>query len=97
VYKVLVGKAEGKRPLGRPRHRWDLSHSKSHVSRVTIWLPTALGFAHHKIFRTGAAIYIAVVVARSTGPNRPNNAFRVLLRLLQRLRENLRRRRPELW
>jgi hypothetical protein len=23
VYRVLVGKPEGKRPLGRPRHRWD--------------------------------------------------------------------------
>ena len=23
VYKVLVGKPEGKRPLGRPRRRWD--------------------------------------------------------------------------
>jgi len=23
VYKVLVGKAEGKRPLGRPRRRWE--------------------------------------------------------------------------
>jgi len=23
VYRVLVGKHEGKRPLGRPRHRWD--------------------------------------------------------------------------
>ena len=23
VHKVLVGKLEGKRPLGRPRHRWD--------------------------------------------------------------------------
>jgi hypothetical protein len=23
VYKVLVGKSEGKRPLGRPTHRWD--------------------------------------------------------------------------
>ena len=22
VHKVLVGKPEGKRPLGRPRHRW---------------------------------------------------------------------------
>jgi hypothetical protein len=22
VYKVLVGKPEGKRPMGRPRHRW---------------------------------------------------------------------------
>ena len=23
VYRVLVGKCEGKRPLGRPRHRWE--------------------------------------------------------------------------
>jgi hypothetical protein len=22
VYRLLVGKAKGKRPLGRPRHRW---------------------------------------------------------------------------
>jgi hypothetical protein len=24
VYRVLVGKPEGKRPLGRPRNRWDI-------------------------------------------------------------------------
>jgi hypothetical protein len=23
VYRVLVGKAEGKRPMGRPRRRWE--------------------------------------------------------------------------
>ena len=23
VYRVLVGNPEGKRPLGRPRHRWE--------------------------------------------------------------------------
>jgi hypothetical protein len=23
VYRGLVGRPEGKRPLGRPRHRWD--------------------------------------------------------------------------
>ena len=23
VYRVLVGKPEGKTPLGRPRHRWE--------------------------------------------------------------------------
>jgi hypothetical protein len=23
VYRVLMGKPEGKRPLERPRHRWD--------------------------------------------------------------------------
>jgi hypothetical protein len=32
-----------------------------------------------KIFRAGAAIYAALVVARSTVPNRPNCEFRVLL------------------
>jgi len=23
VFRILVGKPEGKRPLGRPRHRWE--------------------------------------------------------------------------
>jgi hypothetical protein len=23
LYKVLVGKPEGKRPIGKPRHRWE--------------------------------------------------------------------------
>jgi hypothetical protein len=23
TYRVLVGRSEGKRPLGRPRHRWE--------------------------------------------------------------------------
>jgi hypothetical protein len=23
VYRVLIGKPEGKRPLGRPRYRWE--------------------------------------------------------------------------
>jgi hypothetical protein len=30
VYKVLVGKPEGKRPLGRPRHRWKDGIRKDH-------------------------------------------------------------------
>jgi hypothetical protein len=25
VYSVLVGRPEGKRPLGRPRHRWEVN------------------------------------------------------------------------
>jgi hypothetical protein len=24
TYRILVGKPEGKRPLGRPRHRWEV-------------------------------------------------------------------------
>ena len=23
IYRILVGKPEGKRPFGRPRHKWD--------------------------------------------------------------------------
>jgi hypothetical protein len=23
AYRIMVGKLEGKRPLGRPRHRWE--------------------------------------------------------------------------
>jgi hypothetical protein len=25
VYRILVGKPDGKRPLGRPRHRWEVN------------------------------------------------------------------------
>ena len=33
VYRVLVGKAEGKRPLGRTRHRWE-DNIKMHLQEV---------------------------------------------------------------
>jgi hypothetical protein len=33
VYRVLVGKAEGKRPLGRPRHRWE-NGTKMNLSKI---------------------------------------------------------------
>ena len=33
VYRVLVGKPEGKRPLGRPRPRWE-DNSKMHLQEV---------------------------------------------------------------
>jgi len=33
VYRVLVGKPEGKRPLGRPRHRWE-DNIKMHLQEV---------------------------------------------------------------
>jgi hypothetical protein len=36
VYKVLVGKPEGKRPLGRPRRRWE--HGIRMDLRETGWL-----------------------------------------------------------
>ena len=33
VYRVLVGKPEGKRTLGRPRHRWE-DHIKMDLQEV---------------------------------------------------------------
>jgi hypothetical protein len=33
VYKVLVQKPEGKRPLGRSRHRWE-DNTKAHLQEV---------------------------------------------------------------
>ena len=33
VYRVLVGKPEGKRPLGRPRRRWE-NNIKVYVQEV---------------------------------------------------------------
>jgi hypothetical protein len=49
-----------------------------------------------KIFQAGTAIYTAVVVARSTGPNRQTVNSGFYCDVLRRLRENERRRRPEL-
>ena len=36
VYKVLVGKPEGKRPLGRPRRRWE-DNIKMDLSGKGLW------------------------------------------------------------
>jgi len=33
VYRALVGKPEGRRPLGRPRHRWK-DNIKMHLQEV---------------------------------------------------------------
>jgi hypothetical protein len=41
VYRVLVGKPEGKRPLGRPRHRW-VDNIRMDLWDVGIW--TGLGW-----------------------------------------------------
>ena len=45
VYRVLVGKAEGKRPLGRPRRRWE-DNIKMNIQKVGLggidWIILAL-------------------------------------------------------
>ena len=43
VYRVLVGKPEGKRPLGRPRHRWE-DNIKMDLQEVGgIWVLDGVG------------------------------------------------------
>ena len=36
VYRVLVGKPEGKRPLGRPQRRWE-DNIKMDIQEVGCW------------------------------------------------------------
>jgi hypothetical protein len=36
MYRVLVGKPEGKRPLGRPKHRWK-DNIKMEIQEVGCW------------------------------------------------------------
>ena len=45
VHRVLVGKPEGKRPLGRPRRRWkdNIKMSLREVGGVGDWLELAQG------------------------------------------------------
>jgi len=52
VYTVFVGKPEGKRPLGRPRHRWE-DNIKMYLQEVgwgawtgLIWLRVGTGGGH---------------------------------------------------
>jgi hypothetical protein len=49
AYRILAGNPEGKRPLGRPRHRWvdnikmDLREIGWVVWTGLIWLTTGIG------------------------------------------------------
>jgi hypothetical protein len=40
VYRVLVGKPEGRRPLGRPRHRWEdgIRMDLREIGLVGVWI-----------------------------------------------------------
>jgi len=53
VYRVLVGKLGGKRPLGRPRRRWE-DNIKMDLQEVgcgawtgSIWLRIGIGVGGH--------------------------------------------------
>jgi hypothetical protein len=43
VYRVLVRKPEGKRPMGRPRHRWE-DNIKMYLQEVGCGVWTGLGW-----------------------------------------------------
>jgi len=47
VYSVLVGKPEGMRPLGRPRHRW-VDNIKMDLQEVGCGYMDWIGLAHDR-------------------------------------------------
>jgi hypothetical protein len=47
VYRVLVGKPEGKRPLGRPRHRWE-DNIRMDLQEVGSWCEDWIGLAQDR-------------------------------------------------
>jgi hypothetical protein len=53
VYRVLVGRPEGKRPLGRPRHRWE-NNIKMDPREIRIdganWIRLAQGRVQLRVF-----------------------------------------------
>jgi hypothetical protein len=46
VYRVLVGKLEGKRPLGRPRRKWE-DNIKMHFQEVGLGGTDLIDLAQH--------------------------------------------------
>jgi len=47
VYRVLVGKLEGKRPLGRPRRRW-VDNIRMDLQEVGCWYMDWIGLAQDR-------------------------------------------------
>ena len=45
--RVLVGKPEGKRPLGRPRHRW-VDNIRMDIQEVRCWYVDWIGLAQDR-------------------------------------------------
>jgi hypothetical protein len=65
-------------PFLRKESRLKLLLYCQSICFIPFLLPVTFSYeVESKIFRTVAAIYTAVVVARSTGPNKPNCEFRV--------------------
>jgi hypothetical protein len=58
VYRILVGKPEGKRPLGRPRHRW-IDNIKMDLLEIGFNVVDWIGLAHSR-YRWRALVYSAM-------------------------------------
>jgi hypothetical protein len=47
VYTLLVGKPEGRRPLGRPRHRW-IDNIKMDLLEIRLSVVDGIGLAEDR-------------------------------------------------
>jgi hypothetical protein len=47
VYMLLVGKPEGKRPLGRPKHKW-IDNIKMDLLEIGLSVVDWIGLAHSR-------------------------------------------------
>jgi hypothetical protein len=47
VYRLLVGKPEGKRPLGKPRHRW-IDNIKKDLLEIGLSVVDWIGLAQDR-------------------------------------------------
>jgi hypothetical protein len=47
VYRLLVGKPEGKRPIGRPRRRW-IDNIKMYLSEIGLSVVDWIGLAQDR-------------------------------------------------
>jgi hypothetical protein len=47
VYRLLVGKPEGKTPIGRPRHRW-IYNIKIYLSEIGVSVVDWIGLAQDR-------------------------------------------------
>jgi hypothetical protein len=47
VYRLLVGKPEGKKPLGRPRHRW-IDNIKMDLLEIGLGVVNWIGLAQDR-------------------------------------------------
>jgi hypothetical protein len=65
VYRLLVGKPERKRPLGRPRHRW-IDNIKMDLLEIGLNVVDGIGLAQDRYrWREGCRVISAVDPLRS--------------------------------